>query len=67
MGIEQANTDIVKLTKITNIGRTGNFDVGQSEVLICSWNNRANPELISVLDTNKLFIKATPYFISVNQ
>ena len=34
----------MKLTKITDKGRTGNIDVGQREVLICSWNNGANPD-----------------------
>lgn len=34
----------MKLTKITDKGKTGNFDVGQGEILICNWNNGANPE-----------------------
>lgn len=34
----------MKLTKITDKGKTGNFDVGQNEVLICNWNNGANPD-----------------------
>jgi hypothetical protein len=43
----------VKLTKITEKGRTGNFDVGKSEILICSWNNGTNPDFYA-FDNSKI-------------
>jgi hypothetical protein len=49
----QAKTEIVKLTKITDKGKTGNFDVGQGEILICSWNDGANPDFYA-FDNSKI-------------
>ena len=46
----------MKLTKITDISGTGNFDVGQREVLICSWNNGANPDFYA-FDISKIVRK----------
>jgi len=43
----------VKLTKITDKGKTGNFDLGQGEILICSWNNRVNPNFYA-FDNSKI-------------
>lgn len=43
----------MKLTKITEKGKTGNFDIGQSEILICSWNNGANPDFYA-FDISKI-------------
>lgn len=43
----------MKLTKITDKGKTGNFDVGQGEILICNWNNGANPDFYA-FDKSKI-------------
>ena len=43
----------MKLTKITDKGGKGNFDVGQREILICSWNNVENPNFYA-FDNSKI-------------
>jgi len=43
----------VKLTKITDIGKTGNFDVGQGEILIYCWKNGAKPDFYA-FDNSKI-------------
>ena len=44
----------MKLTKITEKGKTGNFHVGKSEVIIVSWNNGANPDFFAFNETKEI-------------
>ncbi|WP_281635789.1 hypothetical protein [Flavobacterium marginilacus] len=46
----------MKLKKITDKGKTGNFDIGQGEILICSWNNGVNPDFYA-FDISKIIRK----------
>jgi hypothetical protein len=52
----------MKLKKITEKGKTGNFYVGQSEILIVSWNNGANPDFYAFDKTKNLRQVDKEYF-----
>lgn len=52
----------MKLNKITEKGKAGNFYVGESEILIVSWNNGANPEFFAFGKTKEIRKVDKKYF-----
>ena len=52
----------MKLTKITEKGKTGNFHVGKSEILIVGWNNGANPDFFAFDITKEIRKVDKEYF-----
>jgi len=52
----------MKLIKITEKGKSGNFHVGKSEVLIVSWNNGANPDFFAFNKTKEIRKVDKEYF-----
>jgi hypothetical protein len=55
----------MQLRKITEKGGTGNFQIGESEIFIVSWNNGANPDFFA-FDSSKILKQIDKEYFSIS-